>query len=79
VLIEMNAAKDTDFLPLARRIAADEGVVLNDEQLLVAITGNAGSFRSVTFAVMLLTKRTKRQTEEAANIAAASLQKAAKK
>jgi DNA polymerase III delta prime subunit len=79
VLVEMNAAADADLLPLARRIAADEGVVLNDEQLLSAITGNAGSFRSVTFAVLRLAKRTKRQTDEAANIAAASLQRAAKK
>jgi DNA polymerase III delta prime subunit len=79
VLVEMNAAKDTDFLPLARRIAADEGVVLSDTQLLSVITGNAGSFRSVIFAVLRFAKRAKRQTEEAANIAAASLQRAAKK
>jgi DNA polymerase III delta prime subunit len=79
VLLEMNAAKDTDFLPLARRIAADEDVVLSDEQLLTAIAGNAGSFRSATFAAMRFAQRTKRQAEEAASIAAASLQKAAKK
>jgi DNA polymerase III delta prime subunit len=60
ILIEMNAAKDTEFLPLARRIAADEGVVLSDAQLLTAIAGNAGSFRSVIFAVLRLAKRTKK-------------------
>jgi len=79
VLVEMNAAKDYEFLPLARRIAADEGVVLNDEQLLAAIAGNAGSFRSITYAVLRLIQRAKRLSAEAANIAAASLQKAAKK
>ncbi|MFO0157723.1 MAG: hypothetical protein ACK51V_01630, partial [bacterium] len=67
---------DTDFLPLARRIAADEGVVLSDTQLLSAIAGNAGSFRSVIFAVLRLAKRAKRQAEEAA-VLTASLLKAA--
>ncbi|MCE2688700.1 MAG: AAA family ATPase [Rubrivivax sp.] len=76
VLVEMNAAADTDFLPLARRIAADEGVVLSDTQLLSAIAGNAGSFRSVIFAVLRLAKRAKRQAEEAA-VLTASLLKAA--
>jgi DNA polymerase III delta prime subunit len=60
VLVEMNAAKDTDMLPLARRIAADEGVVLNDEQLLAVIAGNSGSFRSVIFAVLRLARTRKR-------------------
>ena len=51
VLVEMNAAKDEAFLPLARRIAADEGVVLNDTQLLAAIAGNSGSIRNIVYSV----------------------------
>jgi hypothetical protein len=74
----MNAAKDTDFLPLARRIAADESVFLSDAQLLSVISGSNGSFRCVT-SIVRLAKKTKRQAEEAANIVAASIQRAAKK
>jgi len=69
VLVEMNAAADTDFLPLARRIAEDEGVVLSDTQLLAAISGNAGSFRSVIFAVLRLAKTTKRFVEHEVEMA----------
>jgi DNA polymerase III delta prime subunit len=78
VLVEMNAAKDTDMLPLARRIAADEGVVLTDDQLLAEITGKNGSFRSIIFDVLRLARRTRLRTEEAAALTA-SLLKAAKK
>ena len=78
VLVEMNAAADADFLPLARRIAEDEGVVLNDAQLLAAIAGNSGSFRNVIFAMMRQTRRVKRDTMSAA-IAAESILKAAGK
>lgn len=69
VLVEMNAAADADFLPLARRIAEDEGVVLSDTQLLTAIAGNAGSFRSVTFAVLRLARTTKRFVEHEVEMA----------
>ena len=79
VLVEMNAATDAEYLPLARRIAADENVVLNDAQLLTAIAGNNGSFRSVIFSVLRLAKRTARQNASAANIAAATIQQAASK
>lgn len=79
LLVEMNAATDAEYLPLARRIAADEGVVLNDTQLLAAIAGNGGSFRSVIYSVLLLAKRTSRQTQAAASIAAATIQQAAAK
>ena len=44
MLVEMNAATDAEYLPLAHRIASDENVVLNDSQLLGAIAGNNGSF-----------------------------------
>lgn len=79
VLVEMNAATDAEYLPLTRRIAADENVVLSDTQLLAAIAGNNGSFRSVIFSVLRLAKRTARQNVSAANIAAATIQQAAAK
>ena len=79
VLVEMNAAIDAEYLPLARRIAVDENVVLNDTQLLAAIAGNNGSFRSVIFSVLRLAKRTARQSASAANIAAATIQQASAK
>jgi DNA polymerase III gamma/tau subunit len=79
VLIDMNAPPDTAFLPLARQIAADENVVLNDAQLLTAIAGNNGSFRSVIFQVLRLAKRTARQNDIAATAAAAVIQQAANK
>lgn len=70
VLVEMNAATDAEYLPLARRIAADENVVLSDAQLLSAIAGNNGSFRSVIFSVLRLAKRTARQNFAAASFLA---------
>lgn len=77
--VDMNAPPDTEFLPLARQIAADENVVLNDAQLLTAIAGNNGSFRSVIFQVLRLAKRTARQNDTAATAAAAVIQQAANK
>ncbi len=77
VLVEMNAATDAEYLPLARRIAADEDVVLSDAQLLTAIAGNGSSFRSVIFSVLRLALRTARQNGFAASIAAATIQQAA--
>jgi DNA polymerase III delta prime subunit len=60
ILIDMNAAQDSQFLPLARRMAKDADVVLNDAQLLNAISGNNGSFRGVIFNVLRLCRRTAR-------------------
>ena len=79
VLVEMNAATDAEYLPLARRIASDENVVLSDAQLLAAIAGNNGSFRSVIYSVLRLAKRAARQFMSAASIAAATIQQAASK
>ena len=79
VLVEMNAATDAEYLPLARRIAADENVVLSDAQLLAAIAGNNGSFRSVIFSVLRLAKRTARQSMTAASIAVTAIQQTAKR
>jgi hypothetical protein len=59
--------------------SADENFVLSDAQLLAAIAGNNGSFRSVIFSVLRLAKRTARQNTSAANIAAATIQQAAAK
>lgn len=78
LLVEMNAATDLEFLPLARRIVVDANVVLSDAQLLDAITCNGGSFRSVVFSVVRLVNNTARQLK-AATMAAASIQQAAKK
>ena len=78
LLVEMNAATDAEFLPLCRRIAADANVVLNDAELLAAIAGNGGSFRSVIFSVVRFVNNIARQ-QKAASIAAASIQQAAKK
>ena len=79
VLVEMNAATDADLLPLARRIAADEGVVLNDSQLLAAITGKNGSFRNVIYAVLRMSLKAARDEKAVAAIAAESIQRAAGK
>ena len=78
VLVEMNAAKDVEFLPLARRIATDAGASLNDTELLNEITGNNGSFRCVIFNVLRKAKRNARLAQ-AASIASASIQQAARK
>ena len=61
LLVEMNAPSDAAFLPLARRIAADMNVVLNDTQLLAAITGHNGSFRRVSMAVQMLALKARRK------------------
>jgi replication-associated recombination protein RarA len=79
VLVEMNAATDAEYLPLARRIAVDENVVVSDAQLLAAIAGNNGSFRSVIFSVLRLALRTAGQVASAANIAAVTIHQAASK
>ncbi len=79
LLVEMNAATDAEFLPLARRIAADEGVVLNDTELLETIAGNSGSFRSVIYAVLMLARKRVRQSLAAEQLAADSIMRAAMK
>jgi DNA polymerase III delta prime subunit len=78
VLVEMNAATDSEFLPLARRIASDEGVVLNDAELLTAVAGKNGSFREVIFSVLRLCKRRALQNTAAVAIAASAIEQAAK-
>jgi DNA polymerase III delta prime subunit len=63
VLIEMNAATDAEFLPLARRIARDNNADLNDDQLLSAIVGRNGSFRDIIFNVLLMAIRSGRKSK----------------
>ncbi len=77
VLVEMNAATDAEYLPLARRIAADENVVLSDAHLMAAIAGDNGSLRSIISSVLRQAKRTARQSLSPASIAAATIQQAA--
>ena len=78
ILIDMNAAQDPQFLPLARRMAKDADVVLNDAQLLNAISGNNGSLRGIQFAIKRLILSAKR-SQEAAMLAKQSIVQAAKK
>ena len=68
VLVEMNAATDAEYLPLARRIATDKNVVLSDAELLTVIAGNNGSFRSVIFNVLILVLKTMRKRTSASDI-----------
>jgi hypothetical protein len=76
----MNAAADADaeFLPIARRMARDAEVVLNDTQLLAAISGNNGSFRNVIFSLQRLILKTKRAAD-ATTVALSSIKQAASK
>jgi replication-associated recombination protein RarA len=47
VLVEMNASKTEDYLPIARKIIAAHDVVLNDEELIPTIKAANGSLRNV--------------------------------
>ncbi len=78
VLVEMNAATDAEFLPLARRIARDKNVVLSDAELLTAIAGNNGSFRNVIYQVFLLALRAVSKKKAAAVLTSSVIQQAAK-
>jgi len=57
VLVEMNAAKDSDYLPIARKVASDMGVVLNDAALTAEIAAANGSMREVMSRVKRLARR----------------------
>jgi DNA polymerase III delta prime subunit len=47
VLVEMNAASTGQLLPIARKVAADLNVVLNDTELTAEIAAANGSMREV--------------------------------
>jgi len=57
VLIEMNAASTGQLLPIARKVAADMNVVLNDKELATEITASNGSMREVMNRVKRLARR----------------------
>jgi len=78
VLVEMNAATDPEFLPLARRIASDKNVVLNDAELMSAIEGNNGSFRNIIFNVLVMAIRKARKNKAALELTTSVIQQAAK-
>jgi DNA polymerase III delta prime subunit len=57
VLVEMNAAKDSQYLPIARKVAADMNAVLSDAELLTEIAAANGSMREVMSRVKRLARR----------------------
>ena len=57
VLIEMNAGAPEEYLPLAKEIAKNKNVVLNDEILLEAISLANGSFRNLSHGLNRLVRR----------------------
>jgi len=61
ILIEMNAARPEQFLPLARKIASDKGVVFSDEDLLTEITNARGTLRGIIFNVERLARRSQKK------------------
>lgn len=57
ILVEMNAAKCEQLLPIAQKIAAVHGVTVTDEELLPTIKAANGSFRNVTHNVERFVRR----------------------
>lgn len=57
VLVEMNAAKDSQYLPIAHKVAADLNVVLNDTELTAEIAAANGSMREVMSRIKRLARR----------------------
>ena len=57
VLVEMNAAKDSQYLPIALKVDADLNVVLNDAELTAEIAAANGSMREVMSRVKRLARR----------------------
>jgi DNA polymerase III delta prime subunit len=57
VLVEMNAASEAQLLPIARKVAADMNVVLNDTELMAEIAAANGSLREVMNRVRRLARR----------------------
>jgi replication-associated recombination protein RarA len=60
VLIEMNAAKDRQYLPIARKIVTELNVVLNDAELITEITAANGSMREILNRIKRLARRRQR-------------------
>jgi DNA polymerase III delta prime subunit len=57
VLVEMNAAKDSQYQPIARKVAADMNVVLCGAELLSEIAAANGSMREVMSRVKRVARR----------------------
>ena len=57
VLVEMNAAAVSDYLPLAKNLVSDVGVVMSDDDLLPTISAAKGSLRNLIHNVERLARR----------------------
>ena len=57
VLVEMNAAAVSDYLPLAKNLISDMGVVMSDDDLLPTISAAKGSLRNLIHNVERLARR----------------------
>ena len=57
VLVEMNTASTDKLLPIARKVAADLNVVLNDTELTAEIAAANGSMREVMNRVKRMARR----------------------
>lgn len=62
VLVEMNAASTGQLLPIARKVANDMNVVLNDAELTAEIANANGSLREVMNRVKRLARRKQSQS-----------------
>lgn len=58
VLVEMNAAPVSEYLPLAKNLVSDMGVVMSDIDLLPTISAANGSLRNLIHNVERLARRT---------------------
>jgi len=57
VLVEMNAAKVDQLLPLAQEIAMEQVITIADEELIATIKAANGSFRNISHNVDRLVRR----------------------
>ena len=57
VLVEMNAAPVSEYLPLAKNLVSDMGVAMNDIDLLPTISAANGSIRNLIHNVERLARR----------------------
>ena len=57
VVVEMNAAAVSDYLPLAKNLVSDMGVVMSDDDLLPTISAAKGSLRNLIHNVERLARR----------------------
>ncbi|WP_310615575.1 hypothetical protein [Limnohabitans sp.] len=63
VLIEMNAASTGQLLPIARKVASDLNVVLNDAELTAEIAAANGSMREVMSRIKRLARRSQTKSK----------------